>query len=100
MIERIDIITVAQSQPNEPPAAEASIPENKSFKEIFFKSIEKVKQLQKDAATAIDKVLTAKTDDVAEVLAAAQKTDLAFKMLMQIQSKLADAYDEFRQMRI
>lgn len=70
------------------------------FQDVLKSSIEEVNRLQADADKAINALSTGKTDNVAEVMTAVQKADLAFKTLLQIRNKLLSAYDEVRQMRI
>ena len=70
------------------------------FGQVLRNSITEVNRLQVDADKAINAALTGKTDNLAEVMTAVQKADLAFKTLLQIRNKLLDAYNEVRQMRI
>ncbi len=63
-------------------------------------NIEQVNQLQQDAEMAIEDLSTGKRDDVASVLVAKQKADMAFQMLLQVRNKLVDAYEEVKQMRV
>ena len=71
-----------------------------SFKDVLFESIDKVDQLQHEADTAMDRFATGKTNQISEVLMAAQKADLAFKTLMQIRNRIMTAYQEINQMRL
>ena len=71
-----------------------------SFKEVLMDNIRQVNALQADADRAIENLTTGQTQNVAEVLTAVQKADLAFKTLLQIRNKLMDAYDEVKQIRI
>ena len=71
-----------------------------SFKDVLFESIDKVDQLQHEAETAMDRLATGKTNQITEVLMAAQKADLAFKTLMQIRNRIMTAYQEINQMRL
>ena len=70
------------------------------FGEVLKRSIAEVNRMQADADQAINALSTGKTDNVAEVMTAVQKADLAFKTLLQIRNKLLDAYTEVRQMRM
>ena len=88
-------------QPN--PQARPNAPGQKSdadFKQLLMKNIEQVNQLQTDAEKAIEDLAAGRRDDVAGVMIAKQKADMAFKMLQQVRNKMLDAYDEFRQMRV
>ena len=70
------------------------------FGQVLKDHITEVNQMQADAEKAINALATGKTDNVAEVMTAVQKADLAFKTLLQIRNKLLDAYTEVRQMRM
>jgi len=70
------------------------------FSQVLKDSMNEVSRMQADADKAINALSTGKTDNVAEVMTAVQKADLAFKTLLQIRNKLLDAYNEVRQMRM
>lgn len=71
-----------------------------TFKDVLMKNLEQVNKLQQDAQTAIEDLSTGRSDDVAGVMMAKQKADLAFQMLLQVRNKLVDAYEEVKQMRV
>lgn len=71
-----------------------------SFKDVLMKNIEQVNRLQQDAEMAIEDLSAGRRDDVANVLIAKQKADMAFQMLLQVRNKLVDAYEEVKQMRV
>jgi flagellar hook-basal body complex protein FliE len=55
-----------------------------------------LKELQQDASQAVQDLATGKTEDVAGVMTAMEKSDLAFKTLLAIRGKLMDAYEEIK----
>ena len=67
-----------------------------SFADSLKKSIDEVSKLQQDASQAVDDLAMGKTDNVSGVMTAMEKSDLAFKTLLSIRSKLMDAYDEIK----
>jgi flagellar hook-basal body complex protein FliE len=67
-----------------------------SFAEMLHKSIDEVSRLQQDASQAVDDLATGKTDNMTGVMTAVEKSDLAFKTLLAIRSKLMDAYEEIK----
>ena len=71
-----------------------------SFKELLIGSINRVNEMQLEADQAINRLAAGETDNIAEVMTAVEKADLAFRLLMQIRNKLVEAYEEIRQMRI
>jgi len=71
-----------------------------SFADVLKKSIDEVSRLQQDASSAVDALATGKTDNVSGVMTAVEKSDLAFKTLLAIRSKLMDAYDEIKSIQV
>ncbi len=65
-----------------------------------MENLEEVNRLQQDAEKAIEDLSTGRRDDVANVMTAKAKADLAFKMLLQVRNKLMDAYNEVKEMRV
>ena len=75
-------------------------PGGQDFKNLLTESIQEVNQLQAEADQARINLATGKNENVAEVFTAVKKAELAFQTLMQIRTKLMDAYDEIKQMRV
>ena len=71
-----------------------------SFADVLKNAVGEVSQLQNDATTAVENLATGETDDVIGVMGAVEKSELAFKTLLAIRSKLMSAYDEIRNMPI
>jgi len=71
-----------------------------SFGDILLDSIQEANRLQNSADAAIQKLAAGQTGDVAGVMTAVEKADLAFRTLMQVRNKLVDAYDELMRLRI
>lgn len=70
------------------------------FGDTFRKYLDEVNQLQQDASQAVQDNVTGTSDDLDGVMAAMEKSDLAFKTLMAIRTKLLDAYEELKNMPI
>lgn len=68
------------------------------FADVLKNSINDVAKLQQDASKAVEALATGRTEDVTGVMMAMEKSDLAFKTLLAIRSKLMDAYDEIKNM--
>lgn len=71
-----------------------------SFADTLKKSIDDVSKLQQDASQAVTDLATGKTENVSGVMTAVEKSDLAFKTLLAIRSKLMDAYTEIKGMSV
>lgn len=71
-----------------------------SFSEILKDSIQEVNELQKEADSAVQDLVTGKTESVTEVFSAVEKADLAFRTLMSVRNKLLEAYEEIWRLRV
>ena len=88
-----------------PPSAPAQQPDRADpnapqFVDLLKQNLEEVNKLQADANQAMEDLTTGRRDDVATVIGATQKADLAFQMLLQVRNQVMDAYDELKQMRV
>jgi flagellar hook-basal body complex protein FliE len=70
------------------------------FSKVLMDSIGEVNRLQSEASDATQKFATGQSTNVAEVMVAVQKADIAYSTLMEIKNKLMDAYNEIQQMRV
>ena len=66
------------------------------FSDMLKKNIDEVSRLQQDASRAVEALATGRTQDVTGVMTAMEKSDLAFKTLLAIRSKLMEAYEEIK----
>lgn len=67
-----------------------------SFADTLKNSINEVSKLQQDASKAVEDLATGKSENVTGVMTAVEKSDLAFKTLLAIRTKLMDAYEEIK----
>lgn len=79
-----------------PPEMRRGIP----FRDIMLGAVDEVNMLQMNADYSVEKLMTGGDIGSAEVLAAVQKADIAFKLLMQIRNKLVGAYQEIQGIRV
>ena len=71
-----------------------------SFNDVLKQNLEQVNQLQQNAEMAIEDLVSGRRDDVASVMIAKQKADLAFQMLLQVCNKMLAALEEIKEMRV
>lgn len=71
-----------------------------SFKDVLMQNLQRVNQMQQDAAKSVEDLVTNQRDDVETVLMATQQADAAFKMLQAVRNKMMEAYEEIKQMRV
>lgn len=72
----------------------------KSFADTLQDAISNVNKLQVDADKAAQNLATGKTDNVADVMIAAEKADVALKVMVQVRNKIIDAYQEIMRMQV
>ena len=69
-----------------------------TFAETLKNSIGEVSKMQEDASQAVEDLASGKTQNVTGVMTAMEKSDMAFKTLLAIRTKLMEAYDEIKNM--
>ena len=72
----------------------------KSFADTLKDAVGSVNEMQKASDKAIQNLATGKTDNVAEVMIASEKADIAFKVMVQVRNKIIDAYQEVMKMQV
>ena len=90
-----------------PSAAEASArpresgqTEDKGFGDFLVESLKKVDALQKDADAAAAQIAQGEGLGIQEAMIAIEKTDVAFKLMMEVRQKILDAYQEVMRMQV
>lgn len=94
--------SVAVNAPSRAITSRIDRPENgkdPSFRDILADSIQQVNVRQQEADRAIEALTTGETTNLAEVMSAVEKADLAFRTLMQFRNKLVSAYQEINNLR-
>jgi len=101
-LERIDGLNTPPVSPTPSGGAGGAADKagGKSFGDLLLDSIQEADRLQHSADAAIQGLATGKVENVAEVMTAVEKADLAFRTLMQVRNKLVDAYEELMRLRI
>jgi flagellar hook-basal body complex protein FliE len=63
-------------------------------------AVNNVNQLSLDADRKAQELSTGKTDDIAGVMMAAEKADIALRAMVQVRNKIIDAYQEIMKMQV
>ena len=71
-----------------------------SFSQTLTEAINNVNQLHVDADQKAQQLATGKTDDVAAVMIATEKADIALRAMVQVRNKIIDAYQEIMRMQV
>ncbi|GIL17628.1 MAG: hypothetical protein BroJett040_13790 [Oligoflexia bacterium] len=72
----------------------------KSFADTLKDAIGSVNELQKASDKAAQDLATGRTDNIGEVMIAAEKADIALKLMVQVRNKIIDAYQEVMKMQV
>jgi flagellar hook-basal body complex protein FliE len=81
----------------ESPATSEKAP---SFADTLKEAINDVNALQVQADTKAQELSTGKTDDVAGVMIATEKAEIALRAMVQVRNKIIDAYQEIMKMQV
>ncbi|MCB0350209.1 MAG: flagellar hook-basal body complex protein FliE [Bdellovibrionales bacterium] len=72
----------------------------KSFADTLTDAVGKVNELSVEADVQMQKLATGETKNIPEVMIAAEKASIAFKLLTQVRNKMIDAYQEIMKMQV
>lgn len=71
-----------------------------SFADSLKKAVNTVDSLQKDADVKMQELATGKSQNIHETMIAAEKADIALKLMVQVRNKIIDAYQEIMRMQV
>lgn len=71
-----------------------------SFADTLQNAVMKVNDLQQTADIKMEKLSTGETTDIADVKIAAEKADIALRLMTSIRNKMIDAYQEIMKMQV
>lgn len=71
-----------------------------SFSEYLNNALDQVNQLQTESERLGVEFAAGRTDNIHEVMIAAEKADISLQFTMQVRNKIMDAYNEIMRMQI
>lgn len=71
-----------------------------SFGDTLKQAVEKVNDMQKVADKQMQAVASGEQTNISEVMIAAEKADIALKLMMSVRNKVIDAYQEVMKMQV
>ncbi|MDR0308214.1 MAG: flagellar hook-basal body complex protein FliE [Chitinispirillales bacterium] len=74
--------------------------EGVSFKDTLSGFLKDVDQMQKKADQSIQRLAAGEITDVHQVMSASEEANVAFNMMMEIRTKVMDAYQEIMRIRL
>jgi len=92
---------VIKTRPDEVrPATLGNDSNGTSFGDVLENAIQQVSNLQQEAGSESQKLLTGNTQDIHSAMVALQKADVSFQMMMQVRNKLVSAYQEIMKTQV
>ena len=83
--------------PQSPSAAEKG---DASFSKTLKDAMNNVNELQKTSDVEMQKLATGKSQNIHDVMIAAEKADIAFKLMVQMRNKIIEAYQDVMKMQV
>jgi flagellar hook-basal body complex protein FliE len=71
-----------------------------TFADTLKEAVQNVNQLHLEADRKAQELATGKTDDIAGVMIASEKADVALRAMVQVRNKIIDAYQEIMKMQV
>ena len=71
-----------------------------SFADTLKKAVEEVNTLQQTADTKMQQLATGESKNIPDVMIAAEKADVALKLMVKVRNKIIDAYQEIMKMQV
>jgi flagellar hook-basal body complex protein FliE len=71
-----------------------------SFDDLLTAALQHVDGLQKEANQSIQSLTVEGGSDIHETMIAMEKADLSFRLMLQVRSKLVDAYQEVMRIQV
>jgi len=71
-----------------------------SFADTLKEAVGKVNDLQQEADFKAQQLATGETTDIADVKIAAEKADIALRLMTSVRNKMIDAYHEIMKMQV
>ena len=73
---------------------------DKSFAQTLQEAVGQVNTLQKESDVKMQQLATGKSDNIQDVMIAAEKADIALRMMVQVRNKIIDAYQDVMKMQV
>ncbi len=96
----LDQLGRTQSSSNSSSIKKNSSVPGESFADTLKGAINTVDKLQKDADVKMQELAVGKSQNIHETMIAAEKADIALKLMMQVRNKIIDAYQEIMRMQV
>jgi flagellar hook-basal body complex protein FliE len=72
----------------------------KSFADTLKDAVQSVNELQKNSDVQMEKLATGKAQSIPDVMIAAEKADIALRLMLQVRNKIIEAYQDVMKMQV
>lgn len=100
LIDKGKTASEIRQEPFQQPLATNPPQGEKSFGDTLKEAVATVNALQKDSDKKMQELATGKTTDIPQVMMAAEKADIALRMMVQVRNKIIEAYQEVMKMQV
>jgi flagellar hook-basal body complex protein FliE len=81
------------------PGASTSSDSSSGFWDTLKSTLDQVQQVQNEADQKVTDLVTGKGEDIHSAMAAVEKADLSFELVMQVRNKIVQAYQQVSQIQ-
>ena len=81
------------------PGASTSSDSSSGFWDALKTTLNQVQQVQSEADQKVTDLVTGKGEDIHSAMAAVEKADLSFQLVMQVRNKIVQAYQQVSQIQ-
>ena len=92
--------TIRQTLASRETATLAATPHAAAAGTRFGDALDYLMETQAESDRAIEKLIAGQQDDLHQVMLSAEKTDLTFRVALQLRNKLVQAYQEVMRMQV
>lgn len=73
---------------------------DKSFADTLKEAVGQVNAIQQQADVKMQELATGKTDNIQDVMMAAEKADIALRLMVNVRNKIIEAYQDVMKMQV
>ena len=98
--KEINRLEIAKDAGSVGPVGSIGGPAPTSFSQSLSEAIQNVNQAQKESDRKMQELSTGKSQNIHETMIAAEKADIALRLMVQVRNKIIEAYQEIMRMQV
>lgn len=91
---------IRDSKMNVPAPSVGGAEGGKSFADTLKDAVQSVNTAQKESDVKMQELAVGKTQNIPEVMIAAEKADISMRLMVQVRNKIIEAYQEIMKMQV